>query len=304
MANDLEGRRAPWMRMAMDWEGVAAALGALLVGMLLGWLWDPLFWIGFAGAVVAVFAARWSHRTAPDEPAAIVAPCDGIIVSVKRAEVPPELRLSDVYATRIRISTGPTATNKLYAPIAGVVQTLIHEVGENNVPFATGPTEHGLTEVYVTLESLGEEVGLRLATGGFGPRLDVTVDVGDSVRTGRVIGTRRLGGWCDVYVPSKVDETVWAGQTIIGGETILGRLSTPSDEDLFEASAVEAALPTVEVEPDTSDDMDDIDDATVSDADAPEEAVKAEDGDEHAETQEALARLKAVAKAAASEDGG
>jgi len=298
MANDLEGRRTPWMRMAMDWEGVAAALAALLVGILLGWLWDPLFWLGFIGAVIAVFAARWSHRTAPDEPAAIVAPCDGIVVSVTRAEVPPELRLSDVYATRIRISTGPTATNKLYAPIAGAVQTLISEAGENSVPFATGPTEHGLTEVYITLESLGEEVGLRLATGGFGPRLDVTVDVGDSVRMGRAIGTRRLGGWCDVYVPSKVAELVWAGQTIVGGETIMGRLSTPSDEDLFEASTAEATLPEAEPEPETAVSRD----VDVDDSDGPVEARDAENDTEHDETHEALERLKAVAKAAASED--
>lgn len=258
MADDLENKRAPWLRMGMDWEGVAAALGALLVGILLGWVWDPLFWIGFAGAVIAIFAGRWARRTPPDMASAIVAPCDGVVVSIDRAEVPSELRMEEAFATRIRLSTGPMATNKLYAPIAGGVQTMIHEAGDNSVPFANGPADHGLTEVYLTLESLGEELGVRVSTGGLGPRLEMTVDAGDSVRLGRAIGTRRLGGWCDVYVPSKIGQLVWPGQSVVGGETVMGRMGVSSDAELFEEAADDADVPgrlpqDVETEDDAED---------------------------------------------------
>ena len=49
MSEDLERKTTPWFTGGFDWEGVAAALALLLVALLLGWLWDPLFWVGFAG---------------------------------------------------------------------------------------------------------------------------------------------------------------------------------------------------------------------------------------------------------------
>ena len=66
MSEHLDHKNTPWMTVGLDWEGVAAALGALLVALLLGALWSPLFWIGFVGVVLALMAARWSHRTPPD----------------------------------------------------------------------------------------------------------------------------------------------------------------------------------------------------------------------------------------------
>ena len=193
MSEDLDSKNTPWMNVGMDWEGVAAALGALLVALLLGALWSPLFWIGFAGVVIALMAARWS----------------------------------------------PSATNKVYTPIAGSVESLIFEAGENTVPLAARADDDGLARAFLTFESRGQQVGVRLASGGFGPRIDLTTEAGDIVRLGRPFGTRRLGGWCDVFVPKEVGLLVWPGQTLVGGETVMGRLKSQGDTDLFDGMAEE-----------------------------------------------------------------
>tara|TARA_R110000782_G_C14744453_1_gene406484 strand:- start:303 stop:1148 length:846 start_codon:yes stop_codon:yes gene_type:complete len=250
------------MNVGMDWEGVAAALGALLVALLLGALWSPLFWIGFAGVVIALMAARWSHRTPPDLANGIVAPCDGVVVSVGRAEAPSELRLTESGMTRIRISSAPSATNKVYTPIAGSVESMIFEAGENTVPLAARADDDGLARAYLTFESRGQQVGVRLASGGFGPRIDLATEAGDIVRLGRPFGTRRLGGWCDVYVPNGVGMLIWPGQTLVGGETVMGRLKSQGDTDLFDGMTEEDTdgEPVLQVDGDSPAEAEDEDD--------------------------------------------
>jgi len=239
MSEDLDHKNTPWMTVGLDWEGVAAALGALLVALLLGALWSPLFWIGFVGVVLALMAARWSHRTPPDLANGVVAPCDGVVVSVDRVEAPSELRLADSSTTRIRIASAPSATNKVYTPISGSVESMIYEAGENSVPLATRADDDGLARAFLTFESRGQQVGVRLASGGLGPRIDLSTEAGDIVRLGRPFGTRRLGGWCDVYVPTAVGMLIWPGQTLVGGETVMGRLKAQADTDLFDGVSEE-----------------------------------------------------------------
>lgn len=232
---DLSGKRFPWARSGFDLEGYVGALAAWLVGILLGILWSPLFWIGFVGAVVILFATRTAERTTPNVDGAIIAPCDGIVVSVGGAAAPDELRLEGAGWTRVRISAGPTATNGLYAPMAGEVDHIIRETGDPAAFYAAKPDKPGLAVAYVSFVSGAQATGYRVATGGLGPRLEIASEAGDAVRLGRNIGTMRLGGWCDIYVPRDTAVQVVPGQTLIGAETVIatfgdGGVSTTMDE--------------------------------------------------------------------------
>ncbi len=250
MSDDLESTKTPWWTLGFDVEGLVAALGALLVGILLGWLWSPLFWIGFTAMLVALAAGRRSKRTPPELDSAIVAPCDGRVVSIDRMEAPTEMRMEADVVNRIRIASSPTSTNKLYSPIAGDVDLASVEAGEATQFFATKPEMDGLCLAHVLVSRGTHQVGMRLAQGGFGPRLDLDVEVGDTVRLGRAFGTRRLGGWCDIYLPDGPDVMIWVGQSLVGGETVLARLAPIRDEDLFDDEVELAALPeSSETEP-------------------------------------------------------
>ena len=269
MTEDLERKTTPWLTGGLDWEGVAAALACLLVGLLLSWVWDPLFWIGFAAMIFALMAARWANRTPPDLASGIIAPCDGVVVSVTPADPPGEMRMSDRETTLIRIASSPAATNRLYAPIAGSLESLITEEGEQSVPFAMRPDADGLAVSYCLFESRGQQVGVRVATGGFGPRQELEAEAGDILRLGRVFGKRRLGGWCDVYVPASAGQLIWPGQTLVGGETVLGRLKSETDEDFYESMSGEVGeLPIGAVE---EDEMDEDDYPEPDEADTPDD---------------------------------
>ena len=245
---DLSDKRFPWARSGFDLEGYVGALAAWLIGVLLGILWSPLFWIGFIGAVIILFATRTAERTPPAVEDVLVAPCDGIVVSVGGALPPDELRLEGTGWTRVRISVGPTSTNGVYASIAGEVDHIIRETGDPAAFYAAKPDKPGLSVAYVSFASGQRAAGYRLATGGLGPRLEIASEPGDAVRMGRNIGTLRLGGWCDLYVPEGAVIGVAPGQTLVGAETVIARFG----ESGTVVARPEITTETVEVDTPTS----------------------------------------------------
>ena len=72
-------RNWAWARTSFDLEGIGGAAAGLLVGLLLGWIWAPLFWLGVFFAVLALLATRADDRVTPDLANIVVAPCDGVI---------------------------------------------------------------------------------------------------------------------------------------------------------------------------------------------------------------------------------
>ncbi|MHA7899638.1 MAG: phosphatidylserine decarboxylase [Henriciella sp.] len=238
----------PWLRSGFDLEGYVGALAAWLVGILMGIIWAPLFWIGFIAAVIILLATRTAQRTPPEAEGVIVAPSDGMIVSISGAVPPDELRLDGAGWTRIRVSVGPTKTNGIYAPMDGAIDHVIRETGDPAAFAAMKPDRAGLTVAYVALESGARSVGMRYATGGLGPRLEIDKEAGDAVRLGRGIGTLRLGGWYDLYVPADVEIIPVAGQTLIGSETVLGRFGGAMS-DLFEDKKSSETRPAPDPEP-------------------------------------------------------
>ncbi len=261
--NEFSNTTFPWARTGFDLEGIAGALACWLIGVLLGMIWGPLFWLGFLAAIVCLLATRRAGRTMPEIADAVVAPCDGVITEVSTVSAPTELRMKDMPRTRIRVSSSPASTTGLYAPMAGGVEAVVQEEGDPSRIVALSADALGLNVAFVSISSGDKDAGLRVAAAGLGPRIDIDVEAGDALRAGRRLGKRRLGGWCDIYLPDGFRTTLVPGMTLVGGETSLG---TWSDEQQT-VSAVPVALEDVAVEPET-----------VQEEDAPEpERIKPEE---------------------------
>ncbi|MEL6666669.1 MAG: phosphatidylserine decarboxylase [Pseudomonadota bacterium] len=293
---DLSRETFPWLRSGFDLEGYVGALAAWLVGILLGILWAPLFWIGFIAAIVILLATRTAERTVPDAEDIVVAPSDGMVVSIGGATPPDELRLEGAGWTRVRVSVGPTKTNGICAPMDGAIDHVIRETGDPAAFAATKPDRPGLTLAYVALESGERSVGMRYATGGLGPRLEIDKEAGDAVRLGRGIGTLRMGGWYDLYIPAEMDVLPVPGQTLIGSETIIGRFGGASS-DLFERDEAEKTEPAAQE--DSSGEpveaelvIDEEDELTLEALSGDDETAEKEDED----VSEMFARLKKEAR--------
>ena len=215
----------PWARTGFDIEGWAIAAAALLFGTYLGSLWYPLFIIGLLAAVIVLAATRNVTRSTPNGEFRVLAPCDGVVSSVGPVLPPSELNLGEGERVRVRVSSSPFSPNPLFAPVTGSVtaETLVE--GDPSRLFASGPELGGLEKSYLTLGEGDDAIGLQVMTAGFGLRLDVEIEIGDMLRAGRAFAKRRLGGWCDIYLPAGMEAAVWPGQTIVGAETELAALS-------------------------------------------------------------------------------
>ena len=58
-------RTFPWFQSGFDLEGIVGFLAAWLLGILLGMLWGPLFWLAFIPGLVLLFATRTAERVSP-----------------------------------------------------------------------------------------------------------------------------------------------------------------------------------------------------------------------------------------------
>ena len=299
---DFSRERFPWLRGGFDLEGYVGALAALLVGILLGYVLGILFWLGFIAAVVILFATRTAERTPPEAEGLIVAPTDGMVVSVNGATPPDELRLEGAEWTRVRVSIGPTQTNGIHAPMDGAIDHIIREIGDPAAFAAMKPDRPGLAVAFVSLQSGDRAGGMRFATGGLGPRLEVDAEAGDAVRLGRNIGTLRLGGWCDLYLPASVSVLPTPGQTLVGSETILGHFddaakAAPKPEMTeAEPEEVEPEPPMVDPEP-VIDEEDELTLEALTSEESQEESPKSESAEEDDEdVSEMFARLRKEAQ--------
>jgi phosphatidylserine decarboxylase len=249
----IETRRYPWARGGFDLEGWVAAIAALVVGLLLGWIWSPLFLLGLGAAVLALLASRHSPRLAPVSDEFIVAPVDAVVHSVRESVPPKELGLPSEIALRVRLSSAPYVQNRVLAPASGTIAALQHDAGRQGVIIAPDPETDGLERVFLTIAGDKMTVGCDIKVAGFGPRLDPDIRESDAVSVGDVVGKRRLGGWCDVWLPEGTRALVRPGQSVLAGETVL----------VSAASAVSS----VSADDDEEDDEDDIDELEAATAD-------------------------------------
>ncbi|MEL7113008.1 MAG: hypothetical protein AAGK93_08740, partial [Pseudomonadota bacterium] len=135
-----------------------------------------------------------------------------------------------------------------------------------------------------------------------GPRLEVDKEAGDAVRLGRAIGTLRLGGWYDLYLPADIEVAPVVGQTLIGSETVLGRFGG-AGTDVFErpietkADVQDDPVPAPDPEPEPEEAELVIDEEAEDSLEAlAGETPEAEREDEDEDVSEMFARLRKEAR--------
>lgn len=267
---------------SFDREGWLGGLAAFLIAVLLGTLWSVLFWLGVIITIIVFLATRTAHRVSPNS--GILAPVDGQLVAIEEAVPPIELKIGTEPMLRLRIASGFGAPNPVWAPQSSTFASLIIEEGDPQSFVALSADKAGLRKAYLGFEATsGELFGVALITGALGPRIDVDIRMGSEHKLGEKIAKRRLGGWCDVYLPTGTELDVLLGQTLVGGET---RLSVsranvdPLREDMPEELEDIVKRDETRTEEEESSDGDSVSETPAEEAPAPEpEASLSKDED-------------------------
>lgn len=197
--------------------GGGSLMGLVLVGIFF-WYAAPLFALVLA---FVVWFFRDPSREIPEGSGLVVSPADGKVVEMAEVEEPRFLRTR---THKIAIFMSPLSVHVNRVPCDGAVETVVHQPGGYRHA-GTGAASADNEAVAMTLVAGGTKVLVRQVAGALARRIVCAAAPGDRLTRGARYGMIKFGSRVEVYVPveSGFEVAVGPGQSVRGGETILGR---------------------------------------------------------------------------------
>jgi phosphatidylserine decarboxylase len=187
---------------------------ALALIVLAPW-WVALLWLPIAIWVVAFF--RDPVREGPRGDHLVIAPADGLVVSVVNMDEPEYL---GGRATRISIFMNVFNVHVNRYPATGIVGLRRYQPGR----FGHAGTEKASLEneqSTVGLETARGRLLVRQIAGLVARRIVTDHEVGTRVMQGERMGLIRFGSRVDVFVPAEMRVLVHAGDKTKAGQTVV-----------------------------------------------------------------------------------
>lgn len=201
-------------------EGVPFILGAVLIGLVL-WslapLWVALAWVPVALWVLAFF--RDPVRDGPRGADVVIAPADGLVVSVTNLDEPDFVQQR---STRVSIFMNVFNVHVNRYPVSGIVEYRHYHPGA----FGHAAAEKASQENEQCVIGLVTERGrvlVRQIAGLIARRIVTDHTVGTVVTQGQRMGLIRFGSRVDVFVPATAKVLVHEGEKTVAGVTVVAR---------------------------------------------------------------------------------
>jgi len=204
---------------------VAFAVGTLLLFLVAA----PLGWLGAIATAWCAYFFRDPDRVTPARPGLVVSAADGRIVAAGHVPSARDLPLWEGLLTRISVFLSIFDVHIVRAPVSGRITRSVYVPGKFLNAELDKASEENERHAFLIETAAGDKVGVVMIAGLIARRIVTFVAQGDSVRIGDRIGLIRFGSRVDVYVPREANPLVAAGQTAIGGETVLAELAGGED---------------------------------------------------------------------------
>jgi phosphatidylserine decarboxylase len=202
-------------------EGWPFIAGALLLAIL-AWVFAG-FWWSLPLWLVAIFVIQFFRdppREVPTLASAVLAPADGRIVKVERAQ--------DLYTQResllISVFMNVFNVHSNRAPVDGTVESVTYSAGRFiNADLDKASTENERNAMVMRLDS-GERVTVVQVAGLIARRILCYAKAGDRLARGQRYGFIRFGSRVDVYLPLNARPRVAVGDIVHATTTVLAEL--------------------------------------------------------------------------------
>lgn len=215
-------------------EGYPFILAFFVGSLLLGLIWEPLFWLGLVLTVWCIYFYRDPERFTPVDDQLVIAPADGIVSAVGSAIPPQELGLSGEM-TRISIFMNVFSCHINRAPVRGRISLIEHRPGKFLNADLDKASEENERNGLVLETSHGPVAVVQIA-GLVARRIVCWVEAPGEIVAGERFGLIRFGSRVDVYLPADARPRVAVGQTAVGGETVIAEFGNPAPAPLVRAS--------------------------------------------------------------------
>ncbi|WP_209735980.1 phosphatidylserine decarboxylase [Aureimonas populi] len=201
-------------------QGYPFIAGFFVASILLGFLWEPLFWLGLVLTLWCAYFFRDPERVTPQAEHLAVSPADGKVSLVGHVLPPAELALGDEPMLRISIFMNVFDCHVNRAPVRGRILRMAYKEGQ----FANAELDKA-SEVNerssLVIDSPKGEVGVVQIAGAVARRIVPFVSAGEHLETGQRFGLIRFGSRLDIYLPEGFQPRVSEGQTARAGETVI-----------------------------------------------------------------------------------
>ena len=177
--------------------------------------WSPAAWALAALALFVAFFFRDPPRVIPSEPGIVVAPADGRVVGIE----------TEGAATRVSIFLSIFNVHVNRSPIAGQVRNVEYRKGRFRAAFVKQASAENERNT-LTIEGQGVRIECSQIAGLVARRIVCRTRTGDTLGRGERFGLIRFGSRVDLRLPPGVQVRVRVGDTIYGGASVIGRITS------------------------------------------------------------------------------
>jgi len=171
--------------------------------------------------VFTAFFFRNPRRKIPKNSKYILSPADGVVLAVNKAN---EKQFLEGYAQRVSIFLSILNVHVNRSPIEGEIKLIKYVPGKFLPAFKSHASEINERN-YVGIESPVLKVLVCQITGFIARRIVCYARQGDKLEQGQSFGMIKFGSCTEIYMPEGVEVLVRPGDSVKGGETIIGRLA-------------------------------------------------------------------------------
>lgn len=190
------------------------------VAVILGFLWQPLFWAGLVLTLWCAYFFRDPKRVVPQAGNIAVSPADGVVSFVGPFIPPADLGLGSAELLRISVFMNVFSCHVNRAPMAGRITDITYRKGRFFNAELDKASETNEANALL-LETAHGAVGVVQVAGLVARRIVCRVRREDRLEAGQRFGLIRFGSRLDVYLPLRARACVGLGQSMISGETAL-----------------------------------------------------------------------------------
>lgn len=205
-------------------------IGFALASLLLALIYDPLGWVGFVLTLWCIYFFRNPVRVTPIREGLIISPADGIVQSITKAPLPPELESDDPKdplfkaksLTRVSVFLNVFDVHVNRVPASGEITQVVYHPGKFlNAALDKASLDNERSAVLMKLKGHDSSIAFVQIAGFVARRIICNLKAGQQVKGGEEYGIIRFGSRADIYLPPRVMPQVVVGQSMIGGETVI-----------------------------------------------------------------------------------
>ena len=190
--------------------------------MVVSLIWGPM-WLTIALALLPIAIAlffRDPDRTSPAERDLVLSPADGKIMHAGPARA-GEAPAGQWKQVTIFLSVLDVHINR--TPVSGRVTSAKYLPGSFRPAYRHDAHSNERSEIWIDHD--GTNIVFRQVVGLLARRVVCRVKAGETLSTGERIGLMKFGSRMDVFVPDSAAVLVKAGESVVGGVTVIAKLA-------------------------------------------------------------------------------